>query len=51
MIAPVLLPIRPDMSSLNQQIPGLTATVASPLFDAPTDQAEAVVNCCTNKDL
>ncbi len=49
-IVTVLFPIGPEMNSLEPQIEGLTATVASPPVPGATLQAEAVVDFCADKD-
>jgi ribose transport system substrate-binding protein len=49
-IATVLFPVGPDLNSLKPQVPGITATVASPPVPGATVQAEAVVAYCADKD-
>ncbi len=49
-IATVLFPIGPEMNSLEPQVPGITATVASPPVPGATLQAEAVVEFCVDKN-
>lgn len=48
-IATVLFPIGPDMNTLEPQVEGLTATVASPPVPGATLQAEAVAEFCADK--
>ncbi len=49
-IATVLFPVGPDLNTLEPQVPGITATVASPPVAGATIQAEAVVTWCADKD-
>ena len=49
-IAAVLFPVGPDLTTLEPQVEGITATVASPPVDGATVQANAVVKECENKD-
>ena len=49
-IATVLFPVGPEMNSLDPQVPGITATVASPPVPGATLQAEGVVEFCADKD-
>ena len=49
-IATVLFPIGPDLTTLEPQVPGITATVASPPVDGATWQAEAAAAHCADKD-
>lgn len=49
-IATVLFPVGPDLNTLEPQVPGITATVASPPVPGATVQAEAVVTFCADKD-
>ncbi len=49
-IATVLFPIGPDLNSLAPQVPGITATVASPPVPGATAQAEAAAAYCADKD-
>ncbi len=49
-IATVLFPVGPDLNTLDPQVPGITATVASPPVPGATVQAEAVVAFCADKD-
>ncbi len=49
-IATVLFPVGPEMNTLEPQIEGLTATVASPPVPGATLQAQAVVDFCADKD-
>lgn len=45
-----LFPIGPDLTKLEPQVPGVTATVGSPPADGAKAQAEDVVKFCENKD-
>lgn len=45
-----LFPIGPDLSKLDPQVPGVTATVASPTADGAKVQAEDVAKFCEGKD-
>ena len=49
-IATVLFPVGPDLNTLDPQVPGITATVASPPVAGATVQAQAVVDFCVGKD-
>ena len=49
-IATVLFPVGPELNTLEPQVPGITATVASPPVAGATLQAEAVVGFCADKD-
>ena len=49
-IATTLFPIGPELNSLEPQVPGITATVASPPVPGATHQAEAVAAYCADKD-
>ena len=49
-IATVLFPVGPELNTLEPQVPGITATVASPPVAGATLQAEAVVEFCADKD-
>ena len=49
-IATVLFPIGPELNTLEPQVPGITATVASPTVDGATWQAEAAAAYCADKD-
>ena len=49
-IATVLFPIGPELDTLEPQVPGITATVASPPVAGATWQAEAVGAHCADKD-
>jgi ribose transport system substrate-binding protein len=49
-IATVLFPIGPELNTLEPQVPGITATVASPPVDGATWQAEAAAAHCADKD-
>ena len=49
-IATVLFPIGPELNTLEPQVPGITATVASPPVPGATLQAEAAVAHCADKD-
>ena len=49
-IATVLFPIGPELDTLEPQVPGITATVASPPVAGATWQAEAVGAYCADKD-
>ena len=49
-IATVLFPVGPDLNSLEPQVPGITATVASPPVAGATLQAEAAAAHCADKD-
>tara|TARA_R110002126_G_scaffold291800_1_gene459037 strand:+ start:119073 stop:120065 length:993 start_codon:yes stop_codon:yes gene_type:complete len=49
-IATVLFPVGPDLTTLEPQVKGITSTVASPPVAGATQQAEAVVAECENKD-
>ena len=49
-IATVLFPIGPELNTLEPQVPGITATVASPPVDGATWQAEAAAAYCADKD-
>lgn len=45
-----LFPIGPDLAKLEPQVPGVTATVASPPAEGAAEQAGAVVDFCKDKD-
>jgi ribose transport system substrate-binding protein len=45
-----LFPIGPDLAKLEPQVPGVTATVASPTADGAKAQAEDVAKFCQGKD-
>lgn len=49
-IATVLFPVGPDLTTLEPQVEGITATVASPPVDGATVQANAVVAECEGRD-
>ena len=49
-IATTLFPIGPELNTLEPQVPGITATVASPPVPGATLQAEAAVAYCADKD-
>jgi ribose transport system substrate-binding protein len=49
-VATTLFPIGPDLTSLEPQVEGLTATVANPPAAGATAQAEDVVAFCADKD-
>ncbi len=49
-IATVLFPVGPDLTTLEPQVNGITATVASPPVDGATFQANDVVKYCEGKD-
>ena len=49
-IATTLFPIGPELNSLEPQVPGITATVASPPVAGATWQAEAAAAYCADKD-
>ena len=49
-IATVLFPVGPDLTTLEPQVEGITATVASPPVAGATFQANAVVSECADKD-
>ena len=49
-IATVLFPVGPDLTTLEPQVDGITATVASPPVDGATVQANAVVEECQGRD-
>ena len=49
-IATTLFPIGPELNSLEPQVPGITATVASPPVAGATWQAEAAADYCADKD-
>ena len=49
-IVTVLFPIGPELNTLEPQVPGITATVASPPVDGATWQSEAVAAYCADKD-
>ena len=49
-IATVLFPVGPDLTTLEPQVPGITATVASPPVDGATHQAELIVEVCADMD-
>ncbi len=49
-IATVLFPVGPEMNSLEPQVEGITATVASPPVPGATIQAEGVVEFCADKN-
>ncbi len=49
-IATTLFPIGPDLTSLEPQVEGLTATVANPPAEGARAQAEDVVAFCADKD-
>ncbi len=49
-IATVLFPVGPDLTTLEPQVNGITATVASPPVDGATIQANSVVNFCQERD-
>ena len=49
-IATVLFPVGPDLNTLEPQVPGITATVASPPVAGATLQAEAAVAHCADRD-
>lgn len=49
-IATVLFPVGPDLNTLEPQVEGITATVASPPVPGATVQAEAVVDFCADLD-
>ena len=49
-IATTLFPVGPDLNSLEPQVPGITATVASPPVPGATHQAEIVAEHCADKD-
>ncbi|WP_158264397.1 sugar ABC transporter substrate-binding protein [Nitratireductor sp. StC3] len=49
-LATTLFPIGPDLSKLEPQVPGVTATVASPPADGARAQAEDVVEFCAERD-
>ncbi len=49
-IATVLFPVGPDLTTLEPQVEGITATVASPPVPGATSQAEAVVAECEGRD-
>jgi len=49
-IATVLFPVGPDLNSLEPQVPGITATVASPPVPGATHQAELVAEYCAALD-
>ena len=49
-IATVLFPVGPDLTTLEPQVEGITATVASPPVDGATHQANIVVEECTGSD-
>ena len=49
-IATVLFPIGPELNTLEPQVPGITATVASPPVPGATLQAEAVAAYCADRD-
>ena len=49
-IATTLFPIGPELNSLEPQVPGITATVASPPVPGATSQAEAAAAHCADKD-
>ena len=48
-IATVLFPVGPDLNTLEPQVPGITATVASPPVAGATLQAEAAVAHCADR--
>lgn len=45
-----LFPIGPDLKTLDRQVDGLTATVASPPADGAREQAKEVVEFCKDKN-
>ena len=49
-IVTTLFPVGPDLSDLEPQVPGLTATLASPPVDGATEQANALVDYCADMD-
>ena len=49
-IATTLFPIGPELNSLEPQVPGITATVASPPVAGATWQAEAAAAYCADKN-
>ena len=49
-IATVLFPVGPELNTLEPQVPGITATVASPPVPGATLQAEAAAAHCADKD-
>ena len=49
-IATVLFPIGPELNTLEPQVPGITATVASPPVAGATLQADAAAAYCADKD-
>ena len=49
-IATVLFPVGPDLTTLEPQVEGITATVASPPVDGATFQANSVVSECEGKN-
>lgn len=49
-VVSTLFPIGPDLKTLDRQVDGLTATVASPPADGAREQAKEVVEFCKDKD-
>lgn len=49
-IATVLFPVGPDMTTLKPQVEGITSTIASPPVAGATQQAQAVVAECADKN-
>ena len=49
-VATVLFPVGPDLTSMEAQVPGLTATVVHPPVDGAEAQALEVVKFCDGKD-
>lgn len=49
-IATTLFPVGPDLNDLQPQVPGITATLASPPVPGATAQANAVVQFCADLD-
>jgi len=49
-IATVLFPVGPDLTTLEPQVGGITATVASPPVDGAAHQANVVVDECMNRN-
>jgi len=50
LVASVLFPVGPELTTMTPQVPGLTTTVALNPADGATAQAEEVVKFCADKD-
>jgi len=49
-VVAVVVPIGPDLATLEPQVPGVVATVGSPLAEGARGQAERVAEFCANRD-